>query len=97
MRKIGENMDSYTSFAQVYDLFMDNVPYEEWCEYIRDILHQYGIEDGLLLDLGCGTGKMCRNHYGPTSPGRRCAGHLVLLLALAYLRVRCRNAGTSGP
>lgn len=66
MRKIGENMDSYTSFAQVYDLFMDNVPYEEWCEYIRDILHQYGIEDGLLLDLGCGTGKMCRimSQYG---------------------------------
>ena len=59
-------MDSYTSFAQVYDLFMDNVPYEEWCEYIRDILHQYGIEDGLLLDLGCGTGKMCRimSQYG---------------------------------
>ena len=60
MKKIGENMDSYTSFAQVYDLFMDNVPYEEWCEYIRDILHQYGIEDGLLLDLGCGTGKLTR-------------------------------------
>ena len=59
-------MDSYTSFAQVYDLFMDNVPYEEWCEYIKDILHQYGIEDGLLLDLGCGTGKMCRimSQYG---------------------------------
>ena len=60
MKKIGENMDSYTSFAQVYDLFMDNVPYEEWCEYIKDILSQYGINDGLLLDLGCGTGKMCR-------------------------------------
>ena len=59
-------MASYQSFAQVYDLFMDNVPYEEWCEYIRDILHQYGIEDGLLLDLGCGTGKMCRimSQYG---------------------------------
>ena len=27
MKKIGENMDSYTSVAQVYDLFMDNVPY----------------------------------------------------------------------
>ena len=60
MKKIGENMDSYTSFAQVYDLFMDNVPYEEWCKYIKDILCQYGINDGLLLDLGCGTGKMCR-------------------------------------
>lgn len=31
-------MDAYTSFAQVYDLFMDNVPYDEWCAYICEIL-----------------------------------------------------------
>ena len=29
-----KRMDAYTSFAQVYDLFMDNVPYDEWCAYI---------------------------------------------------------------
>ena len=23
-------MDAYTSFAAVYDTFMDNIPYEEW-------------------------------------------------------------------
>ena len=51
-------MDAYTSFARVYDLFMDNVPYEEWAERIEAILKEYGIEDGLLLDLGCGTGKL---------------------------------------
>lgn len=53
-------MEAYTSFAQVYDLFMDNVPYEEWCEYLKEQLSSYGIEDGLILDLGCGTGKMTR-------------------------------------
>lgn len=31
-------MDAYTSFAQVYDLFMDNVPYDEWCAYICETL-----------------------------------------------------------
>ena len=51
-------MDAYTSFAQVYDLFMDNVPYEEWGEYLHTLFKEYGIEDGLLLDLGCGTGKL---------------------------------------
>ena len=51
-------MDAYTSFARVYDLFMDNVPYEEWAKRIEAILKEYGIEDGLLLDLGCGTGKL---------------------------------------
>ena len=31
-------MDAYTSFAQVYDLFMDYVPYEEWCDYLEEQL-----------------------------------------------------------
>ena len=53
-------MNSYTSFAQVYDTFMDNVPYDEWTEYIIEILKKYRIEEGLILDLGCGTGKVTR-------------------------------------
>lgn len=53
-------MEAYSSFAQVYDLFMDNVPYEEWSTYLIGILKEYGVEDGLVLDLGCGTGKMTR-------------------------------------
>ncbi|MCI5480909.1 MAG: class I SAM-dependent methyltransferase [Lachnospiraceae bacterium] len=51
-------MEAYTSFAQVYDTFMDNIPYEEWGAYIVSLLREYGISDGLVLDLGCGTGSM---------------------------------------
>ena len=51
-------MDSYTSFAMVYDTFMDNVPYEEWAVYLQELLKEYQIEEGLVLDLGCGTGTM---------------------------------------
>lgn len=51
---------AYTGFAQVYDLFMDNVPYEEWGDYLQKILEREGIKDGLLLDLGCGTGRLTR-------------------------------------
>lgn len=53
-------MEAYSSFAQVYDMFMDNVPYEEWSRYITGLLTEYGIEGGLVLDLGCGTGKITR-------------------------------------
>lgn len=53
-------MDAYTSFAQVYDLFMDNVPYEEWCDFLCRVLKAHNIVDGPVLDLGCGTGKMTR-------------------------------------
>lgn len=49
-------MDAYAGFAAVYDLFMDNVPYEEWCGSIVETLKENGISDGLVLDLGCGTG-----------------------------------------
>lgn len=49
---------AYDSFAQVYDELMDNVPYEEWGIFIQEELKRYGIWDGLMLELGCGTGKM---------------------------------------
>ena len=51
-------MDAYTGFAEVYDLFMDQVPYEKWSGRIIQILSAYGIRNGLVLDLGCGTGSM---------------------------------------
>ena len=51
-------MEAYTSFASVYDTLMDDVPYEEWSTYVIKLLKEYGIDDGLVLDLGCGTGSM---------------------------------------
>lgn len=51
-------MESYTSFAKVYDTFMDNVPYEEWCVYLHELLKEYNVENGIVLDLGCGTGSI---------------------------------------
>ena len=66
-------MEAYEGFAKVYDVFMDETPYEEWGQRIRDIITKYGIsrpgltgdnktpletERDLVLDLGCGTGNM---------------------------------------
>lgn len=51
-------MEAYTSFAQVYDLFMDNVPYREWSEYIIEKLRELGVNAGCVADIGCGTGKL---------------------------------------
>lgn len=51
-------MEAYTNFAEVYDLFMDNIPYEDWCSYVTGLLKEYGVKDGLVLDLGCGTGSL---------------------------------------
>lgn len=55
-----DNVSIYGSFATVYDTFMDNVPYEQWAKDIRKLLIKYGISEGILLDLGCGTGSITR-------------------------------------
>ncbi len=51
-------MQAYTNFAKVYDIFMDNIPYEEWAEYLDEILKEYHIPNNMVLELGCGTGNM---------------------------------------
>ena len=48
----------YTDFARVYDELMDNVPYEEWAQFILNLLQDRKITEGLVLELGCGTGKL---------------------------------------
>lgn len=57
-------MEAYTSFAYVYDTFMDNVPYGEWARHIREKLCEHGVTDGIVLDLGCGTGMMTERLAG---------------------------------
>lgn len=53
-------MDSYTGFARLYDTFMEETPYDAWCSVIVEKLHKYKIDDGLVCELGAGTGKMTR-------------------------------------
>ena len=51
-------MEEYTDFALLYDEFMEDTPYDEWCVFICDKLKSHGINDGLVCDLGSGTGEM---------------------------------------
>ena len=69
-------MDSYQDFAYVYDEFMDETPYEMWCERIQSLIEKYGVskpvrnsgdvlesEKNLVVDLGCGTGTLTEMLY----------------------------------
>ena len=51
-------MESYGDFAQVYDLFMQDVPYQEWADHIEQIWKKYKITPKLIAELGCGTGAL---------------------------------------
>lgn len=51
-------VEMYEDFAEVYDRFMDETPYGEWADFVEETLKGAGIRDGLVLDLGCGTGSV---------------------------------------
>ena len=46
-------MGSYENFARVYDELMDNVPYEEWADFILAILKKNKITDKNINCLAC--------------------------------------------
>lgn len=72
-------MEAYTDFAQVYDIFMDNTPYEEWTEFLLQLFREEGISEGILLDLGCGTGTMTElmAHQGYDMIGVDCSEEML--------------------
>lgn len=52
--------EAYTVFAEVYDLFMDNIPYDMWFTYLKELLQEQNVTGGIVAELGCGTGIMTR-------------------------------------
>ena len=51
-------MGAYESFASVYDLFMNDVDYDGWTDYIEEIWKKFDLTPGLVCELGCGTGNI---------------------------------------
>lgn len=49
---------SYDVFSGFYDSLTDNVEYEKRADYFCRLLSLCGAKEGILLDLGCGTGSM---------------------------------------
>lgn len=83
-------MEAYTDFARVYDLLMDGTPYAQWCENIVRELGNYDIRDGIVLELGCGTGSLTEllAARGFDMIGVDCSGEM--------LNVACEKKAQSG-
>lgn len=47
----------YKNFAKIYDKFMKNCNYDEWAEYVQELIVKGAPAGSKLLDLGCGTGE----------------------------------------
>ena len=48
---------AYNEFAYFYDEFNGEADYEALYAHIKKELEAHGIHDGILADLGCGTGE----------------------------------------
>lgn len=53
-------MEQYSGLASCYDRLIDQTIYDRFCGRICALLRQNGVEDGLLLELCCGTGTLAR-------------------------------------
>lgn len=52
-----ETSEPYTGLAEAYDYVLRHVDYEQWYQFIRNIMHSYVECPETVLELGCGTGK----------------------------------------
>jgi len=48
----------YTRFAYAYDRMMENVDYDRWARYVKDLFEYYGPIPKRVLDIACGTGQV---------------------------------------
>ncbi|WP_077621442.1 class I SAM-dependent DNA methyltransferase [Sediminibacillus massiliensis] len=51
---------SYAKMAQVYDLLMEDAPYEQWKQFAEAMFAKQGSPVESVVDLGCGTGQITR-------------------------------------
>lgn len=51
-------MSAYEEFANWYNVFMEDIPYEKWHKFMLDCLEKYNIKVRNICDLGCGTGTL---------------------------------------
>ena len=51
-------MSAYAAFASVYDIFMEQVEYDQWMNHIHAIWEKFGLQPKTVIDLGCGTGSI---------------------------------------
>ncbi|WP_163537820.1 class I SAM-dependent methyltransferase [Gracilibacillus sp. YIM 98692] len=49
---------AYAKLAYIYDLLMEDAPYNDWQAFVSHFIHQHQPNAKTMLDLGCGTGEM---------------------------------------
>lgn len=48
----------YNDFAYIYDELIEDIDYERWNLYIKDIFHKFNKNPKSILEMACGTGNL---------------------------------------
>ena len=62
---------AYNEFAYFYDELNSEADYDALYRYVTDELAAHGIRDGILADLGCGTGDLTAPKRCSASCGKK--------------------------
>jgi SAM-dependent methyltransferase len=49
---------AYEALAALYDGLMEDIDYQQWVDYIQQLLEKHHCPGNRILDLGCGTGNI---------------------------------------
>jgi len=49
---------TYNRFAYLYDQLMNDVPYDKWLQFVKDVFEKYEMINPTIVDIGCGTGTL---------------------------------------
>ncbi|MDT3705160.1 MAG: class I SAM-dependent methyltransferase [Thermincola sp.] len=49
-------MSQYDKLAEIYDYLVSGIDYEDWADYIEEILRKFSSHTEYVADLACGTG-----------------------------------------
>ena len=72
-------MEAYTDFAEVYDTFMDETPYEKWADFLARLIEEYGISKPVFEGKTAGnTGKEENGAMKETEEALKSERNLVL-------------------
>lgn len=80
-------MDTYNEFAAHYDRLMEDVDYEHWFNYMRDIFKKYEINPRNVLEMACGTGSLTK-YFGEEGYSVTCFDLSEEMLSIAYNKLR---------
>ena len=70
---------AYNEFAYFYDEFNGEADYDALYGYVTDELKAHGVADGILADLGCGTGDLTLSVLREKADELGLTGRLLLL------------------